>query len=176
MWSPRAVEHSGPGNRPKGTDQSIQEAFHWETRNNCRGWQEGIKNKPIHWTAVAFMKGVCLSSVLVSLCYHFWNVQPSSEHLDAGVLYYQSHWDQYRSSHREVKAWSSLLIKDHTALLAKLALWTSALASLKGKQPIAAAAASLGKQKAFFPLSHPRLSPQGVGCSNWTWVMLQQQN
>lgn len=48
MCSPRAAEHIGPGNRPKGSDQSIQEAFHQETRNNCRGWQEGSKNKAIY--------------------------------------------------------------------------------------------------------------------------------
>lgn len=35
--SPGAAEHPGPGCRPKGTEQSIQEAFHQGTRNNCRG-------------------------------------------------------------------------------------------------------------------------------------------
>lgn len=28
MCSPRAAEHTGPGDHPKGTDQSIQGAFH----------------------------------------------------------------------------------------------------------------------------------------------------
>lgn len=47
MCSPGAAEHTSPGNPPKGTDQSIQEAFHQENENNSMGWQEGIKNKPI---------------------------------------------------------------------------------------------------------------------------------
>lgn len=83
MCSPGAAKHTGPGNLPKGTDQSVQEAFHQETRNNFMGWQEGIKNKPICWTMVAFINGVSVTGA-------FWplpeNVQVSSDHLGAGVL------------------------------------------------------------------------------------------
>lgn len=61
MCSPGAAEHTSPGNPPKGTDQSIQEAFHQENENNSIGWQEGIKNKPICWTMVAFIKGMSVT-------------------------------------------------------------------------------------------------------------------
>lgn len=70
MCSPGAAEHTDPGNRPKGTDQSVQESFCQDTRNNCRGQQEGIRNKAIHWTAVASVRlevCVCLSVIGVSL-------------------------------------------------------------------------------------------------------------
>lgn len=135
MCSPGAAGHTGPGNPPKGTDHSIQEAFHQETRNNFMGWQEGIKNKPVCWNRGGFHKR----------CVCHWSWAPSGHCLPEMCSHHQIIWvlmcllpKPLRPVRSPGEVLLALLIEDHSVLLVQSAL-RAVLAPLKGRQPSAAA-------------------------------------
>lgn len=88
------------------------------------GWQEGIKNKPICWTVVGFIKGVSITGAGLFLATAFLKCAAIIRSSGCWCVYSQSHSGQ---SDPPGEVLFALLVEDHLVLLGQSALRTAGL-------------------------------------------------